>query len=73
MFESLQEGIVVIQNESITFSNIIFDSIQSGSNQEILDQKIYKVYRNGDEEMEASIKASSKKSNLIVGKVFSLR
>ena len=73
MFESLQEGIVVIQNESITFSNIIFDSIQSGSNQEMLDQKIYKVYRNGDEEMEASIKASSKKSNLIVGKVFSLR
>ena len=73
MFKSLQEGIVVIQNESITFSNIIFDSIQSGSNQEMLDQKIYKVYRNGDEEMEASIKASSKMSNLIVGKVFSLR
>ena len=27
MFESLQEGIVVIQNEGITFSNIIFDSL----------------------------------------------
>ena len=44
----------------------------------MLDQKIYKVYRNGDEEIEASVKASSKvrstkSNNLNVGKVFSLR
>lgn len=50
MFESLQEGIVVIQNDVITFCNTIFSQLFNISSQEMLDRRMYKVYRNNDEE-----------------------
>ena len=82
MFESLQEGIVVIQNEAITFSNTIFGQLFQDGNDNMLDQKIYKVYRTNDEDIESSDKGSNgrsksfvsfNKSILDVGKIFSLR
>ena len=83
MFESLQEGIVVIQNEAITFSNTIFEQLFQDGNDNMLEKKIYKVYRTNDEEIEASDKGSNgrsqpksscsgNKSILDVGKIYSL-
>ena len=84
MFESLQEGIVVIQNEAITFSNTIFAQLFQDGSDNKLDQKIYKVYRTNDEDIEASDKGSNSRSHqkssgsgnksiIDVGKIFSLR
>ena len=82
MIDNLQEGIVVIQNEAIVFSNTIFEDISHNKNLliEMLDQEIYKVFRSNDEEPDTSDKnviqqksSIRNKSNLKVGKIFSLR
>jgi hypothetical protein len=43
MFESLQEGIVVIQDNSIAFMNSLFKRLFE-RNENLLDQDIFKVY-----------------------------
>jgi hypothetical protein len=82
MIDNLQEGIVVIQNEAIVFSNTIFEDISHNKNLlvDMLDQEIYKVFRSNDEEPDTSDKnviyqksSLRNKSNLKVGKIFSLR
>ena len=58
MIDNLQEGIVVIQNEAIVFSNTIFEDISQNKNLliEMLDQEIYKVFRSIDEGPDTSDK-----------------
>jgi hypothetical protein len=63
MFESLQEGIVVIKNEVITFKNKIFTQLYSqGDHDEeetpFLDLKIFKVFRKADSENISNDKTS---------------
>ncbi len=53
MFESLEEGIVLIKKNQITFSNTIFDQIlnkneDSTINELVLDLKVFKIFRKGD-------------------------
>ena len=53
IFESLEEGILLIQENEITFNNQLFEKIQnrySSLEGDILDQKILKIYRSGEEQ-----------------------
>ena len=45
IFESLREGIVVIQDGAISFKNSIFESICNNNIGNLLDLKLFKVYR----------------------------
>ena len=47
MFESLQEGIVVIQNEAIIFKNSIFTQVcgRGDENLPFMDLHIFKLFR----------------------------
>jgi hypothetical protein len=50
MFESLQEGIVVVTSGAISFQNTLFNNMykqyQNQNNEEsLLDIKMYKIYR----------------------------
>jgi hypothetical protein len=49
MFESLEEGIMLLKENEISFSNSIFDQILNKpimeNSDQTLDQKIFKVFR----------------------------
>ena len=66
MFESLQEGIVVIQDDSIAFMNSqfkrLFEKMESQTDQDVLlDQDIFKVYSKEDDG--ENVETSSRSGN----------
>lgn len=71
MLESLEEGIVVVKNDRINFTNKIFKQIIKRLNldyedeavrKKLLDLKIFKVFRSGAEENDNSVSEMSRRN-----------
>ena len=73
IFSNLNEGIIVVQNKSINYTNLVFESIlkslsimsplQTNITNLVLDLKMFQLYKNHDED-ENSSSSSGKLSNL---------
>ena len=67
IFDSLQEGILVIKNNKVTNCNKIFRSLLvEDDDREYIDQQIFKLYRCKEEEQ-------SSNGGVVLGRIYSLR
>ena len=73
IFSNLNEGIIVVQNKSINYTNLVFESIlkslsimsplQTNITDHVLDLKVFQLYKNHDEDRNST--NSSGKSSLL--------